>query len=93
MTCRVFTDPSGREWNVWAVQPELFASSLGLHRSWVAAELARGWLAFEVTPDATEKRRLAPVPPDWEGASDAGLVDLWERATPVPARLRQRFAP
>lgn len=91
MTCRVFTDPSGREWNVWAVLPAFFADVRGSHRAWVAQELASGWLAFEITPDASEKRRLAPVPADWELSTEAVLLELWRRATPVAGRRDQRL--
>lgn len=93
MTCRVFTDPSGREWSVWEVDPHLFDARPGLHRSLVAEELAEGWLAFEAAGNESEKRRLAPVPPDWERMAEAVLLELWQRAAPVAPRHGVRHLP
>jgi hypothetical protein len=44
-----------------------------------------GWLLFE---SANEKRRLAPVPHDWESLSDQALAQLCAGASPQPARPR-----
>ena len=44
-------------------------------RARVAAEFSYGWLCFE-TPG--EKRRLAPVPEDWERADD-DTIEQWCR--------------
>ena len=38
----------------------------------------RGWLAFQ---SRHERRRLEPIPPGWEAASEAELVALCETAT------------
>ena len=46
-------------------------------------ELQQGWLCFE---GAGEKRRLAPVPPDWERCSDAQLHAYWLSAEVVRPR-------
>lgn len=51
----------------------------------VSAALAAGWLVFE---GPTERRRLAPIPMDWEALPDDALADLLERARPVPPRAR-----
>jgi hypothetical protein len=40
--------------------------------------LAGGWLAFE---SASERRRLSPIPPQWELASASELADLCARAS------------
>lgn len=40
-------------------------------------DLAEGWLCFE--SDA-EKRRLTPVPPEWEVCTEAELEELCARA-------------
>lgn len=46
----------------------------------VSAAFAAGWLVFQA-PD--ERRRLAPIPADWETLSSDDLARLCERATPV----------
>jgi len=46
----------------------------------VAAGLAQGWLTFDA---GTERRRLAPVPPAWEGLGDDELAALCHAATPA----------
>ena len=40
-----------------------------------------GWLCFQAEG---EKRRLAPIPPQWTEASDAALAALLARARPAP---------
>lgn len=50
----------------------------------VHGELAGGWLAFE---SRGEKRRLAPVPPDWESFSDSQLEELRQSAV-VAAKIQ-----
>ena len=42
-----------------------------------------GWLCFESGED---RRRLGPIPPEWEHASDGQLQALLAEATVVPAR-------
>jgi|SRR5579884_1389308 len=103
MPHRVYTDPTGRQWNVWSVQPEYaerrrttpdsgtrvpaqdrrvqktFRVPLG--KVWAA-----GWLVFET---ANEKRRLAPVPPNWMELSDAELERLRQQATVTPRPSRR----
>ena len=44
-----------------------------------------GWLVFESTQ---EKRRLAPVPADWETMPTESLVSLCGKAVPQTARTR-----
>ena len=53
-----------------------------LGRAW-----AEGWLVFET---AGEKRRLAPVPPNWMQLSDEDLDQLRERAV-VTTRPTRRL--
>lgn len=45
-----------------------------------------GWLLFE---SAIEKRRLAPVPRDWESLSDQALQALCAGASPQSSRRRE----
>lgn len=51
----------------------------------VAGEFARGWLCFEVAaPEvASLRRRLAPIPTDWEECPEAALRTLLGRAAPA----------
>lgn len=49
-------------------------------RMQVRPEYTQGWLAFQ---SRHERRRLAPVPPDWAELDDAGLSRLLDRATPI----------
>jgi hypothetical protein len=50
----------------------------GGHRPLMTAGLDSGWLCFEATD---EKRRLAPVPPDWESCPRERLEEYCEQAT------------
>jgi len=58
MAVRAFTDSEGTSWRVWNTRP----SKEGLY----SAEFSAGWLTFE---SAKERRRLAPIPRDWEEVS------------------------
>ena len=54
-------------------------------------EFCHGWLCFE-QPD--ERRRLSPIPKDWQELPETELARLWERAKPVfkmPLHDRGRF--
>lgn len=46
----------------------------------MSTAFAAGWLVFQAP---TERRRLAPIPADWEALSSDDLARLCERATPV----------
>lgn len=46
----------------------------------VSAAFAGGWLVFQAPH---ERRRLAPIPADWEALSSDDLARLCERATRV----------
>lgn len=48
-----------------------------------ASGLEHGWLCFQCE---TEKRRLAPPPPDWQSVPDAELETLLRSAAPARAR-------
>jgi hypothetical protein len=73
MPLRTFTDPRGVEWQVWDVRPEAsYLSTLG------DARLESGWLVFQ---SPTEKRRLCPIPADWEACPPERLY-LLSRVAP-----------
>lgn len=61
MKMRDFRDSTGMHWVVWSTHP--WSPQL------VGKERA-GWLTF-VSPKS--RRRLTPIPPDWEVASDQRL--------------------
>jgi hypothetical protein len=99
MAHRKITDSLGQEWDVWAVIPQAMdrrtrdeprvddrrGPNIGFVGR-VSDRLRAGWLAFQTTH---EKRRLSPIPPDWEALSEDELLRLLEQAPKVgkPARL------
>ncbi len=76
MAHREFTDLQGRRWAVWEVYPRVGTRP-------VLPELAEGWLAFE---SSWEKRRLAPIPPDWLELPAEALHKLCRQALFVRER-------
>jgi hypothetical protein len=91
---RTFRDAAGVEWQVWDTYP-----SAGRVMS-VAPERAEGWLCFarvddtaqwgghglDGLPPSAARRRLSPVPADWEAATQAELLELLARAELRPPR-------
>jgi hypothetical protein len=69
---REFVDDAGTLWRVWDTYP-VAANAL---RS-VSPSYASGWLTFE---SYSERRRLAPIPPEWDFASDALMAHWCARA-------------
>jgi hypothetical protein len=61
------------EWVVFNVSPGI--------SDMVDPEFCRGWLCFE---HEDERRRLAPIPKNWEELPEPYLAGLWAVATPVP---------
>lgn len=74
MPSRTIADHTGRNWIVWSVHP---SSTTQLTPAGVHPDYRDGWLAFE---SVAEKRRLAPIPTEWETASDADLLLMLARA-------------
>jgi hypothetical protein len=68
---REFIDAAGARWKVWNTVPTTGG---------VAGSMRLGWLTFESDRD---RRRLAPIPTDWEEASVAQLRSLCSRAEPI----------
>ena len=74
MALRTFTDTAGVEWQVWDVRPE------GTHLALTPnPDLQNGWLVFQ---SSTEKRRLCPIPDDWE-TCPAERLSLLSRIAPA----------
>jgi hypothetical protein len=102
MAHRTFIDPAGFAWDVWEVHTSLGERRRVRHvRTPAAGErrvkqenrMAMGavpsaWLVFESTR-LREKRRLRPIPDDWEHATDADLDAMRERAKPALTASRR----
>ena len=74
MAHREFTDSRGISWMVWSTTPSA-GSVLG-------GEMRQGWLTFE---SDGERRRLVPIPNNWEEAASERL-ELYCRAAQAVAR-------
>ena len=68
MAQREFTDSNGTRWLVWSTTPSQGAV--------LGGDMQKGWLTFE--SDA-ERRRLVPIPRDWERAA-TDRMELYCRA-------------
>lgn len=93
---RQFFDANGVSWDVWDVSPQdlsrvdydrrTTARNQGdvprVLSASVYPELREGWLCFQ---SPLEKRRFAPIPPDWHDLPDGVLRVMLEVATPAPA--------
>ncbi|HKW46786.1 MAG TPA: hypothetical protein VJN70_05055 [Gemmatimonadaceae bacterium] len=90
MTHRKIKDGDGQSWDVWEVDPSVVEQRMsGEHpamqpgesttkerrefRLLVPSALQQGWLAFQC---GNERRRLAPIPENWNTLRDAALVEL-----------------
>ena len=62
MSLREFTDEDGNRWSAWTTIPAL--------RGGVPIVLQDGWVTFE---SGLTRKRLAPIPRDWEESSDARM--------------------
>ena len=78
-THRVFADGRGVRWDVFAVYPEPRPS---VH-SQLKGSYPQGWLCFD---SPGEKRRLSPIPENWQGLNEEQLAQLAERAESASAR-------
>jgi hypothetical protein len=77
MPLREFTDSTGRPWRVWDIRPEQMHAATRAEDH--LQNVINGWLAFESATNG-EKRRLAPIPPKWESATEQELEEMLERA-------------
>jgi hypothetical protein len=78
MAQRQFVDSTGVEWIVWSTVPS--------RAEFFADQFQGGWLTFD---SGSERRRLAPLPPDWQDASVERLEQMCRTAEPT----RQRTSP
>jgi hypothetical protein len=51
--------------------------------------LSGGWLVFKTN---RERRRLSPIPADWESLRAPDLRALWEKAEVIGTRIREQSA-
>lgn len=79
MPVREFTDSDGKRWTVWNTVPDLLKG--------VSADLQSGWLTFE---SGSDRRRFAPIPPDWEESSVAALQSYCQRARRASGEMKLR---
>lgn len=85
MASRTLQGPDGTRWEVWDVQPGQQLGSSDRHSRLLPPEMAAGWLCFD-SPE--EKRRLYPIPNDWDRTDEAELLRMCRDARPVrPDRL------
>jgi hypothetical protein len=73
---RHFRDAAGIEWQVFLTERSPEASRRDHH---LPEAFRAGWLVFE---SSAEKRRLGPVPAEWESLTDAELAAYCARAIP-----------
>lgn len=75
---RHFTDSKGNTWSVWDVWPTGRSTTTVNRGEQLAGAfpnlgMSEGWLCFQCD---CEKRRLTPIPPEWETCPDDTLEKL-----------------
>jgi hypothetical protein len=77
---RGFVGDDGKEWQVWDTRPAVPTPNAKFAAATTAGELARiskkreaGWLTFTA---AADRRRLSPIPDDWETADETSLREM-----------------
>jgi hypothetical protein len=80
MATREFSAPDGTTWQAWTVIPGEQAEWPAAARRHLPEALAHGWLCFESTAG---KRRLSPIPDDWDRGTEGELWSFCLRADPV----------
>jgi hypothetical protein len=88
MAVRDFVDANGVSWKVWPVTPDALQPRTAAED--YLGDYGEGWLCFE---SASERRRLARYPADWEDLSDTELRTLLGTAAIVPARKSTHSPP
>lgn len=86
MAARSFSDPDGRVWQAWHVDPSDHVDWPERARRHLPANMAEGWLCFE---SGTEKRRLRPVPAGWASGSEDDLWSYCCRAEAVRKKAKK----
>lgn len=73
---KTFRDAAGIEWTVFEVR----RGDDEANWAYLPRGFRSGWLCFDST---VGKRRLSPVPEDWNAFEPGELAKMWRRATPV----------
>ena len=81
MAVRDVVDENGITWKVWSVAAASFHPKTAAED--FLGDYADGWLCFEA---ASQRRRLAMFPKNWDKLPDKGLVDLLKKADIVGPR-------
>lgn len=76
---REFTDDDGIPWRVWDVNPSLH-EHLSPNTRKLGVRVPSGWLCFE---SQRERRRLTPIPEEWETIDLGTLKQMCAEAEPV----------
>jgi hypothetical protein len=79
---RAFTDARRVTWDVFAVYPVVRPPP----HAQLRGTFRQGWLCFDST---VEKRRLSPIPRNWQSLSDRELEELSRHAEVAPIRRRR----
>ena len=79
MTLRTFIDAYGTSWDVFEVHP-VNAERTASH---VPEAFREGWLCFQ---SSSERRRLAPIPPDWASWDEGQLTTALYATHGMPRR-------
>ena len=79
---REFTDDDGITWRVWDVNPSLH-ERLSPRTQLISLRVPEGWLCFE---SPRERRRLHPIPQQWEHTDEHDLRRLCAEAERVRAK-------
>jgi hypothetical protein len=99
MGLRILIDAKGKSWNVWEVPPRFSQQRSDVARreanrgheperrhlperrvTKAPPEWIHGWICFA---GGEEKRRLCPMPKEWESATDVELEHYLHEAAPV----------
>ena len=81
MAHRTFQDAKGRTWQVWTVLPTFVERRL-------TPPSPEDPPVIERRLRPSEKRRLAPYPPEWVDFTEGQLVELCAQASQVPRPRR-----
>ena len=82
MAQREFTDSKGTRWLVWSTTPTQGAV--------LGGDMQKGWLTFE---SDMERRRLVPIPRDWDQAAPDHMELYCRAAQPVTRTTPIRGVP
>ena len=100
MPLRTFRDAIGQDWQVWETHPVIESASTTAFGQFMAnqrslsgtgqpvtvrEEYVNGWLTFT---NGSDKRRLVPIPSDWQATDDDQLRQYLDRAVNSPAPRR-----